>query len=379
MIQEKYGNYKLSSYEPVTVKLPDFSVSGEEAIAEMKRIAARHATSVTIDPHPIQADDSILINIVTKEGNNVFPGLTHDHVDIQLGVGAMPEEIEVALLGHEVGDVVETNFVYTDYSQVASEHEAPADGGCGAGESGEPENINLVSQVEILALRKFVVPEVTDEWVSKNIALCNSASEFKLKTAARILKERRRKYANDIEYKVMDEIGNRLIEEPPADVVQSVSKQLYREFDRFLEQYEVDRPTYLAIQGLDDISFAEQIEHDARSRVIQDVALASWATHFDIKLSDEDIDFMFGEPTPERTYEARVEAEQSGQIDTFKDLALRAKVTEQITRGAMYIGPDGNEDKEFEDEIALKYNKLDLVRNHATSEPMTAPPMVPMK
>lgn len=379
MIQEKYGNCELSSYEPVTVQLPDFSVSDEEALAEMKRIAARHATNVTIDPHPIRADDMVLINIVTMEGKNTFPGLTREHVDVQLGVGALPEEVELALLGHEVGDTVEASFVYTDYSQVASEHESPADGGCGAGEAGEPERVELTSTVEVLALRKFVVPELTDEWVRKNIALSDSVEEFRAKTAARLLKERRRKYVNDIEYKVMEEMGARLIDEPPADVIKQVEKQLYREFDHFLEQYEMNRAMYLSIQGLDDLSFAEQVERDARNRVSQDVALAAWATHFGVELTDEDIDFMFGEPTPERTYEARVEAEQSGQIDTFKDLALRAKVTEQITRGAIYLGADGCEDKSFEDNVALKYQKLQMVREHATAEPMTAPPMVPAR
>ena len=88
---------------------------------------------------------------------------------------------------------------------------------------------------------------------------------------------------------------------------------------------------------------------------------------------------MFGEPTPERTYEARVEAEQSGQIETFKDLALRAKVTEDTTRNAGFLNPHGGEDKSFEDEIQMKFKKLEMVRNHATAAPMKQPPMVPVQ
>lgn len=379
MIQEKYGDYELRSYDRVTLTLPDFSVSEQDVAAEMERIAARHATNVTVDPHPVRADDLVLMNIKTMEGDNPFPGLTHDNVDVQLGVGSLPEEAEVALLGHEVGDVVEAKFPYVDYSQVASEREAPADGGCGTGEAGEPETVELVARMEVLALRRFVTPEITDEWVAKNIALTNTVEEFREKTASRLLKERRREYANNVEYLVMDEIGKRLKGELPAEVVNQVAKQMMREFDRFLEQYELDRSAYLAIQGLDDIAFAEQIDRDARDRVAQDIALASWATRYGIGLNDDDIDFMFGEPTPERTYEARVEAEQSGRIDTFKDLALRAKVAELVTRDALFLAPDGVEDKGFKHEIEAKYRKQQMVRAHATSDPMLKPPLVAMR
>ena len=376
MIQDKYGDYKLTSYEPVTLTLPNFSVSDQEAMDEMERIASRHSTNVTIDPHPVRADDMIRIDIETKEGINMFPGLTHEGVDIQLGIGALPEEIEMALLGHEVGDVVEAIFNYTDYSQVASEKESPADGGCGAGEAGEPEIVELVSTIKIQAIRQLSVPEISDEWVAKNIALSNTVEEFRGKTIKKLFDKRRRDYVYDIEKDIMREVAKRLVDEPPVDVVNKLMKQMLREFDHFLEQYEMDRATYLATQGLDDISFAEQIRQDAHERVCEDIALASWATHFDIKLDDKDIDFMFGEPTPERTYEARVEAEQSGQIETFKDLALRAKVTEDITRNAIFINQEGVEDASFEDEIQMKFKKLEMVRKHATAAPMKQPPMV---
>lgn len=376
MIQEKYGTYQLSSYDPVTLHLPDFTVTENEVTAEMERIASRHATTISIEPHAVRADDMVLLNIKTWEGQSPFPGLTHERVDVQLGVGTLPEEVEVALLGHEVGDVVEAEFTYTDYSQVASEHEVPADGGCGAGEAGEPEEIALRSEITILAQRKYVIPDITDEWVAKNIALTDTVEEFRTKTANKLLKERRRSYANDIEYVVMGEVGKRLVGEPPADAVNGVAKQMIREFDRFIEQYDLDRTSYLAIQGLDDLAFAEQINNDARERVVQDIALASWASHYGIELNDDDIDFMFGEPTPERTYEARVEAEASGQIETFKDLALRAKVAEHITSEAVFLGPDGAEDDSFKKSIELKYQKQHMVRAHATADPMMKPPLV---
>lgn len=379
MIQEKYGTYELSSYDPIRLVLPNFDVSDEAITAEMERIAARYATNRDIEPHPINANDIVRIDIRTTEEGGIFPGLTHEDVDVQLGVGMLSEELEHALLGHEVGDVVEADYMYTDMTQVASDRETPADGGCGAGESGEPEEIELHSVVKVKALRTFVVPQIEDAWVAERIGGARTVDEFRAMTAKRLKREHQREYVNSVEYKVIEELGHRLVQAPPQDAIERIEQQMLREFDRFLEQYELDRPSYMAIQGLTDLQFADQVAKDAHDRIAQDIALASWATHNKVELTDEDIDFMFGEPTPERTYEARVEAEQSGQIDTFKDLALRAKVAEMLTRNAIYIDADGNVDENFKQAVNLRYEKLQKVRDHATSDPMMAPPMVPVR
>ncbi len=379
MIREKYGDYQLNSYDPVVLTLPNFEVSDEDAEKEMRRIAARHATNVDIEPHPINADDLVRIKIRTLDGKNAFPGLTSEAVDVQLGVGTLPEDVEIALMGHVPGDNIEVSYVYEDYSQVANEFETPADGGCGAGDAGEPQQVNLVSTITVLALRRYIVPEITDEWVKKNIALSDTVSEFKARTKKRLERERKRAYSNKVEYDVVKQIGERLVDDLPENPVRDVEKQIMHEFERFLEQYDLDRASYLAIEGISDEDFTSQVHQDASNRISQDIALASWANHFDVQLEDEDINFMFGEPTPERTYEARVEAEQSGQIDGFKDLALRAKVTELVTKSATYVRADGSVDEDFKSDLETKYKKLAMVKAHATAAPMLKPPMVPIK
>lgn len=373
MIIEKYGDYELSSYDGVELTLPDFVVSDDEVRTEMERIAARHASHVDIDPHPINANDMVRISIKTTEGDISFPGLTNDGIDVQLGVGSLPTEVEIAMLSHNVGDVVEADFDYTDYSAVASDREKPTDGGCGGqggGEGGEPETVKLHSTVKILALRALNVPELTDEWVAGHIALSNSVEEFAARTRKRLETQRRRDYANQVEYDIINLIGDRLIGEPPAEIVENLHKQIKREFESFLKPYEISIEEYVVTQGMTSEQFEAQMLKDAHDRIAQDIALASYAKHFDIELDDEDINAMFSKPTPEQTYEARRDAEATGQIDDIKDLALRAKVTEMLTRSATYRTADGTVDESFKKDIDEKYRKLQAVRDHATAAPM---------
>lgn len=371
MLEEKYGNHELRSYEPVELTLPDFSVTGEEVDGEVARIASCHATNVTIGPRPIRIDDMVQINIRTTEDGHPFPGLSRDSVDIQLGVGTLPYEIEAALLGHGIGDVVEVDFEYTDRSGISSGLGRSADGGCGSEcEEGESEVIDLHSSVTIRALRRLNVPEVTDEWVHDNIALSETVEEFRDRTREKLLSKKRRLYVSRVEYDVVSEMGKRLVEHAPEEAVRSVAKQLSKEFDIFLRQHELDRETYLAIQGMAESEFLEQIQKDAHDRVSQDIALASYASHLGIQLDDSDINAMFSQPTPERTYESRRRAEQTGEIDRIRDLAIRAKTAEVITRKAVFRTLDGGVDDSFSGEVEKRYAKLHAVRTHVTSEPL---------
>lgn len=371
MIEEKYGGCELSSYEPVELVLPDFEVSDGEVWAEMERVASRHASNVTMEPRGICADDMVQINILTTEDGHPFPGLTHKAVDVQLGVGMLPLEVELALLGHEPGEVVHASFTYEDYSRVASE-DGSTDSCCSSsqGEGSGPRMVDLESRIEVIALRALDVPSITDEWVEKNIALSHTVDEFFQRTRRKLVTQRRRSYVNRVEYDVIAVMGERLVDEVPDRVIEPVIKQLVREFDSFLKNYDMERFEYLSTQGLSEEAFLEQVRCDAYERVSQDISLAAYARHEGVVVDDGDIDAIFSQPTPEKTFEARKEAEQSGEIEGMRDLALRMKVAEILTRSAVFRTPDGAVDEGFHRDIEQKYKKLNAVKKHATAKPM---------
>lgn len=373
MIEETYGDRRLSSYDSVELILPDFAVSDEAVDEEVGRIASRHASTVTVDPRPIQPGDLVRICIETSESGHPFPGLTNKGVDVRLGVGALPRELEDGLTGHMPGDVVEVCFAYEDPATSSSTTGDVVGSSCcqDAVTEGEgPRTVELFSHVEVVGIRQLHVPELTDEWVRANIALSNSVGEFRDRTRRRLLEEKRRRHASRVEQDVIAEMGTRLVNDPPNDAVESLSEQLSKEFDAFLKQYDMDRTAYLATQSMTEDQLIERIRQDAYDRVSQDIALAAYACHYGIGLEDCDVDAMFSQPTPEKTYEARKRAEQTGEIAKIRDLALRAKAAEAATRRAVFKAFDGDDDGGFSVEVERRYEKLRAVRDHATSAPL---------
>ena len=210
--------------------------------------------------------------------------------------------------------------------------------------------------------------------VQKRIGLANTVEEFKDRTYKKLRTDRLREYANKVEYDVLEKMGERLVDEVPADVVDSVTNQLLMEFDNFLKSYEMDRETYLLTQGTTEEEFLDQVHQDAHDRVSQDIAVAAYAHQTGVTLDDKDINAMFLQPTPEKSFESRQQAERTGEIENIRDLALRAKTAELLTRSAIFLKEDGSQDEEFQKAVKEKYQKLQAVRDHATAAPMVKRP-----
>lgn len=357
MKESDFENYALTSYDPVEIIVPEIQATDEEVDRELRRLATLHATYQDIESHPINADDCICVAIETFEGDRLLPGMTHENIDLQLGIGTMPAEFEIGLLGHSAGETV------------TIEYEAPHMGPC---MDKKPTDTHLRSNVKVLSLRKIVIPEITDEWVDRNVALSTNVADARKRIAQRMIEKKRMDYARTVSNKIATRIGKRLKEPISQKTVVKVARQLRTEFEHFLVDYEIGISEYLESQNLDEQSFQTQLEDDARQRISEDIALMLYARKQGVSIEDKDIDAAFGQPTPEKTYEARKQAEQSGTIAQMHDVALRKKAAAIATRQAVYRNKQGVIDVSFKtavEDVLLRQEKIDCF---TSSDPMKA-------
>jgi trigger factor len=355
MRESDFKNYTLSSYDPVEITAPEQKATDEDADRELYRLANLHAAYQDIDPHPVGADDCIRINIQTFEDGTLLPGMTHDDVDLQLGLGAMPAGLEIGLLGHSEGETITV------------EYDAP---GMGSIVEEKTTDTRLVSTIEILSLRAKIVPKITDEWVAGNVALAKTVDEARTRIIRRTVEKKRLNYAKTVSNDIAARLGERLVEPIPQETIDKVADQLKGEFKRFLADHEIEFDEYLESQNLDDKSFQAQLRHDAHNRVAQDIALMLYANKQGIEISNEDIDAAFGQPTPEKTHEARIQAEQRGTMAQMHDIALRKKAAAIATRQAVYKKPDGDIDRAFGKAVEEVLDKQERIDDFASSDPM---------
>ncbi|MDR0500569.1 MAG: hypothetical protein LBG97_04915 [Coriobacteriales bacterium] len=369
-------DYHLSSYEPVRVKLPSFDVRAEDIQAEMQRIALRHAATKKIEDRAVVFGDVVRIDIVTTADGKEFGGLTRAGIDVQLGIGVLPQEVEVALIGKMPGNTIiisyDYSYIQANYADGSGKDHAGKDPAktCGTTDNDTAYD-KLESTVTIHELREFVVPELTDDWVDTHIALLKTVDEFYDATKKRLMRAKKRKFLAEVSHIVMSQLGERFIGKLPEDSVKWLAEQMKKEFERFLGEQQLDLESYLLSQGMSKEKHNELLLADAKERIRQDLALLAYARHFGLTVTDDDINANFLQPTPEKTFAARADANQSGSIGIFKNLSMRAKAAEYATQQGEFVDANGKLDKQFYSDVTQMYANQQAVRAHTTALPTT--------
>ena len=102
--------YELSSYDPVEITVPPFSVDEEAVDAQIAEMAERYTTYVAADPKPVEKGDSCLIAMKCFENGEELKGLTTDGRTYTAGEGYMPPSFDEHIIGMKPGET--KNFVF---------------------------------------------------------------------------------------------------------------------------------------------------------------------------------------------------------------------------------------------------------------------------
>jgi trigger factor len=97
-------------WEGLTAKRPKVEVADEAIEQQIERIRREHAT---LEPIPegrvTEAGDVVTIDFVVKSGSKVIPEAGTQGFQVELGAGRLLKEIDQAVTGKHVGDVVSVN------------------------------------------------------------------------------------------------------------------------------------------------------------------------------------------------------------------------------------------------------------------------------
>lgn len=160
-MSEKTIQVKLAAYKGVQVKKREVTVTEGEVLAEMER--ARSYASTTVDKEDGSAvmGDQAVIDFVGYINGEAFEGGDGTDYPLVLGSNTFIPGFEEQLVGAKVGDTVDVKVPFPE-NYHAKEY---------AGK-------DAIFKVTVKGLRATIVPELTDEVVSK-ISPCKSVDEFK--------------------------------------------------------------------------------------------------------------------------------------------------------------------------------------------------------
>lgn len=278
---------EVGAYEP--------EVPEELVERELDALRSTVAELVPVEGRPVGPDDTVIVDMVSPQGET-----RRDYV-VELGRGAVVEEIEQGIVGLNAGETREIEFELVD---------------------GSKQNVS----VTVKEIKEKVLPPLDDE-------LARAASEFDsfADLRADVESRLREQIEEEIDAQFRSDVADALVEASKVDasgpLVDSRTRELLRSLARQVESRGVRLETYLTMTGQSADDLLERLREEATRSVARELVLEAAAEKLAIDIPDSEIEALIREQAEafdEDPEDQLLRLRESGRFESLReDLRLR--------------------------------------------------------
>lgn len=305
----------LSSYDGVTVALPERDATGADVDEQMEMIRERYATLELVEDRGVEKDDFVLVSFTGLIGGEPYEGNQVDKYLYEMGRGMMPEEFDAGIIGLKAGDETTVEFEIPDTSS-------------------NPEFVGKTASFSITVheVKAKVLPALDDEFAS-NVGGFETLAELREDLKTRINLQKGPAYDRLRERRARVALAERLEGDVPEAMIVSRQSSMTRDFISMLEEREMNIMQYLEGSGIDMDTFEADIREQAIQSVREDLALESLFRKLGLEIADEDLAAEFEEiaKVAESTVEeARQRWEENGMMGVLREQITHSKAVDWL-------------------------------------------------
>jgi trigger factor len=291
-VQEKP---ELPDWSTLEVGAIEPAVPDELVQRELDALRATIAELIPVEGRPVGPEDTVVVDLVSPNGEE-----RRDYV-VELGRGAVVDEIESGVVGMSAGETKEIAFELMGDEQQA---------------------VTLT----VKEIKEKKLPEIDDE-------LARSASEFETLAELR----------TDIETRLLEQIGEEVEAQFRSDAIDALvdasnvnaggplvearTRELLRGLAQQVESRGVQLETYLAMTGQSPEQLISRLEDEARRSVARELVLEAAAEKLGIQVGDDEVEALVREQADlldENADETLERLRESGRFETLReDMRLR--------------------------------------------------------
>jgi len=281
---------EVADWTTLEVGAVEAEVPEELVQQELDAVRATVAELVPVEGRPVGPEDTVIVDLVSPNGET-----RRDYV-VELGRGAVVEEIEAGIPGLNAGETKEIDFEVAD---------------------GTKQSVT----VTVKEIKERVLPEVDD-------ALAVAATEFETLAELRddIESRLRGQIDEEIEAQFRADVADALVGASKVDasgpLVEARTRELLRGLARQVESRGVQLDTYLQMTGQDPDELIARLHDEATRSVARELVLEAAAEKLGIDVSDAEIETLVREQAeamgddPDETLQ---QLRESGRIETLRD------------------------------------------------------------
>jgi trigger factor len=285
---------ELPDWKELEVGVAEVEVPEELVQHELDALRATVAELVPVEGRPVGPDDTVVVDLVSKEETR------RDYV-VDLGRGAVVEEVEQGLVGMNAGETKEISFELADGS-------------------------NQSLSATIKEIKEKVLPPLDDD-------LAKAATEFETYAELRadIESRVREQVEEEVETRFRADAADALVAaskvEAAGPLVESRTRELLRGFARQVEARGVPLETFLSMTGQQPEELVAQLQSEATRSVARELVLDAVADQLGLDAPDADVEALVREQAEalgDDADEMVVALRESGRFESLReDLRLR--------------------------------------------------------
>jgi len=254
---------ELPDWKTLEVGAFEPTVPDELVQQELDALRSTVAELVPVEGRAVGPEDTVVVDLISGQGET-----RRDYV-VELGRGAVVDEIEQSLVGMNAGETKDIEFELADESKQAV-------------------------SVTVKEVKERVLPELDDE-------LARSASEFDTldELRAEIEERLRAQIAEESEAQFRSDVADALVAASKVDasgpLVESRTRELLRGLARQVEARGIPLDTYLTMTGQAPEELLTRLGEEAARSVARELVLDVAADQLGIVVSDEEIEELVRE------------------------------------------------------------------------------------
>src|SRR5215471_2265487 len=285
---------ELPDWKQLEVGVAEVEVPEELVQTELDALRATVAELVPVEGRAVGPDDTVIVDLVADDETR------RDYV-VDLGRGAVVEEVEQGLIGMNAGETKEMAFELADGSTQS-----------------------LTATVK--EIKEKVLPPLDDD-----LALAATEFETFAELRADIESRLREQIEDEIETRFRADSADALVAASRVDaagpLVDSRTRELLNGFARQVESRGVSLETFLAMTGQQPEELVARLQDEARRSVARELVLEAVADQVGLEVSDSEVEELVreqAEAVGDDADELLVALRESGRFESLReDLRLR--------------------------------------------------------
>ena len=292
---------EVPDWQELEVGIAEVAVPEEFVQQELDALRATVAELVPVEGRPVAPDDTLVVDLVSDGGDT-----RRDYV-IELGRGAVVEEIEQGLVGLSAGETKELSFELAD---------------------GTTQSVSAT----VKEIKERVLPPLDDD-------LARAASEFTTfaELQADVESRLREQIEEEVETRFRADAADALVAASKVDaagpLVEARARELLRGFARQVEARGVQLETFLSMTGQEPEELVARLHDEAQRSVARELVLEAAAEKLGLEVSDAEVEELVREQAEllgDDADQTLAALRESGRFETLRDDLRLRKALDRI-------------------------------------------------